>query len=261
MFTGIVREQGRLAAREADAELRLGVDVPDSLADRLGPGDSVAVNGVCLTVSSRGGNRLWFDVSAETLSRTRLGALETGARLNLEPALSASDPLGGHFVTGHVDGVGEVIRIESVGRSRRMEIEVPEGLVRYVAEKGSITVDGVSLTVNKAGGRRFIVDIIPHTWSTTNMQDYGNGTLVNLEVDIIARYLARLVSERDGMPEESDITTEYLSRQGFTPPLSDDEEEEYENWNEAREEDEEIVRQDARDQAGRDLGEDAAGRD
>lgn len=256
MFTGIIKEQGRLAAREGDGELRLAVDAPSSLADRLGAGDSVSVNGVCLTVSGREGGRLWFDVSAETLSRTDLGDLEAGARLNLEPALCASDTLGGHFVTGHVDGIGKVLRIQPEDRSHRMEVEVPEGLSRYIAEKGSIAVDGVSLTVNDVKGRRFGFNVIPHTWSATNMQDYEVGRRVNLEVDIIARYVARLMVDRDAMPEESDITTDFLSKQGFAPPLTDDEEEEYEEWNEAREEDQEIVRQEIREHGAPDFGED-----
>ena len=259
MFTGIVKEQGRLAARQTAGELRLAVDVSTGFAGHIRTGDSVSVNGVCLTVSSREGDRLWFDVSTETLSRTRLGELETGTRLNIEPALAASDPVGGHFVTGHVDGVGKVVGIEPEGRSHRMQVEAPEGLVRYIVEKGSIAVDGVSLTVNDVDGRRFSFNVIPHTWSATNMQDYKVGTPVNLEVDIIARYLARLVSDRDAMPEESDITTDFLSKQGFAPPLTDDEEEEYEDRREAGEEAAGIEPRDAREHAVRDPGEEDTG--
>lgn len=237
MFTGIVRAQGTLAVQERYGDdLRIGVDVPPEVIGSTNPGDSVAVNGVCLTVSASEGRRLSFDVSAESLSRTRLGELETGSRLNLEPPLSASDPLGGHFVSGHVDGIGEVLSIEPDGRSHRIEVEAPKELARYIVEKGSITVDGVSLTVNEIDGARFGFNVVPHTWSATNMQDYAVGTLVNLEVDIIARYLARLLSDREAAPEESDITTDFLSKQGFAPPLSDDEEEEYEDWHEAQDE-------------------------
>lgn len=235
MFTGIINDQGTLASRETrGGGLRLAVDAPAELAARLSPGGSVAVNGVCLTLAAREGDRLLFDVSAETVSRTRLAELDTGAQLNLEPALTASDPIGGHFVTGHVDGVGEVVHIGRDGQSRRIEIQAPESLARYIAEKGSITVDGISLTVNEVKGPRFGVNIVPHTWSATNLRSCENGARVHLEADIIARYLARLVSERDSTPDENDITTDYLSRQGFTPPVSESEEEEYEDWQEAR---------------------------
>lgn len=235
MFTGIVQQQGILASREiSDGDARLEVDAPQALAEHAGVGDSIAVNGVCLTVVERRGSRLVFDASAETLSKTRLGAIAEGARLNLEPALSASDPVGGHFVTGHVDGVGEVTRLEPDGRSHRVEVEAPESLARFIAEKGCITVDGVSLTVNGVDGARFGFNVVPHTWSATNIQDYSVGTLVHLEVDLIARYLERLMGERDAAPAEPDITTDFLSKQGFAPPLSDAEQEEYEDWQDAR---------------------------
>lgn len=234
MFTGIINELGTLASREADGGgLRLGVDAPSGLAARLRPGDSLAVNGVCLTVAGNEGERLFFDVSAETVSRTRLAELETGAPLNLEPPLNASDPVGGHFVTGHVDGVGRVAEVREDGQSRRIRVEAPESLARFIAEKGSIALDGISLTVNEVSGSRFGVNIVPHTWSATNLRTCGTGSRVHLEVDIIARYLARLVSEREGAVEESDITTDFLSQQGFTPPLTVEEEEEDEDWREA----------------------------
>lgn len=237
MFTGIVQQQGTLVSRElVDGDARLVVGVPSTLAEHTGVGDSVAVNGVCLTVAERRDSRLLFDASAETLSKTRLGRLETGARLNIEPALSASDPVGGHFVTGHVDGVGEVARIEPDGRSHRLQIDAPEALARYIVGKGCITVDGVSLTVNDVSGARFSVNVVPHTWSVTNMQDYAVGTPVHLEADLIARYLERLLGERGAAPAEPDITTDLLSKRGFAAPLSDDEQEEYEDWQDARSE-------------------------
>lgn len=238
MFTGIVRAQGTLVGRDRDGgDMRLGVAVPAEIADATKPGDSLAVNGVCLTVSASDGRRLSFDVSAETLAKTRLGELETGSVVNLEPPLAASDPLGGHFVSGHVDGVGKVMSMEQDGRSHRIEVEAPEELGRYIAEKGSIAVDGVSLTVNDVKGSRFGFNVVPHTWWATNMQYYAEGTLVNLEVDIIARYLGRLLSDREAVPEESDITVDFLSKQGFAPPLTEDEAEEYEDWHESRDED------------------------
>lgn len=237
MFTGIVQHQGSLASREiVDGDARLAVDVPASLVEQAGVGDSIAVNGVCLTVVERGDGRLLFDVSAETLSRTRLDELAHGACLNLEPALSASDPVGGHFVTGHIDDLGEVTGIEPDGRSHRLQVAAPESLARYIAEKGCIAVDGVSLTVNDVDGARFAVNIVPHTWSVTNMQDYSVGTRVHLEVDLIARYLERLMGGRDATPEEPSITTDFLSKQGFAPPLTDAEQEEDEDWRDARSE-------------------------
>jgi riboflavin synthase len=235
MFTGIVQQQGTLVSRDATGgDARLVVEVPPMMADSTGIGDSVAVNGVCLTVAGIEDDRLQFDVSAETLSTTRLGELAAGCRLNLEPALSASDPVGGHFVTGHVDGVGEILSIEPDGRSRRVEIDAPERLARYIAGKGCITVDGVSLTVNEVSENRFGVNIVPHTWTATSMQDYVRGTRVHLEVDLIARYLERLLADREEAPSEPDITADYLSRQGFAAPMSDADEEEYEDWQDSR---------------------------
>lgn len=230
MFTGIIQEQGTLASRQNfDGDTRLDVEVPTALYERAGIGDSVAVNGVCLTVTERRGSQLSFDVSAETLSATRLGALAPGAPLNLETALSASDPVGGHFVTGHVDGLGEIMRVEEDGRSWRVEVQAPEALSRYIAPKGCITVDGVSLTVNEVNGARFGFNLVPHTLSTTIMQHYAAGTQVNLEVDLIARYLEHLLGSRKAEPPEDDITKDFLSKQGFTPPIVDEHNETEEN--------------------------------
>lgn len=222
MFTGIVQQRGILVSLESmDGDARLMVDAPPVMAAQTAVGDSIAVSGVCLTVAELRDSRLHFDVSTETLSRTWFGGMEPGTRLNLEPALSASDPVGGHFVTGHVDGLGEVTRLDPDGRSHRLEIAAPESLARYIAAKGCITVDGVSLTVNEVNDARFTVNIVPHTWSVTSMQSYTVGTRVHLEVDLIARYLERLMGGRDEPAVEPDITTDFLSRQGFTPPLSD----------------------------------------
>lgn len=217
---------GTLISREyIDGDVRLGIEVPSGLVDRCDTGDSLAVGGVCLTIVERNANRLLFDVSAETLSATRLGKLESGARVNLERALGASDPMGGHFVTGHVDGIGEVLGVTPEGRSHRVEIEAPKSLSIYITKKGCITVDGVSLTVNDVNGSKFGFNVVPHTWSVTNMQEYAVGTLVHLEVDIISRYVERLMSEREAVPVEEDITPDYLSNRGFAPPLVDNEEE------------------------------------
>ncbi|MCC7257865.1 MAG: riboflavin synthase [Gammaproteobacteria bacterium] len=201
MFTGIVQAVGRLVAVEdRGGDVRLEVDVTGLPEARLAPGASVAVNGVCLTVTGRQGSAAAFDVSRETLARTTLGRCVAGARLNLEPALTLADPLGGHLVTGHVDGVGEVVAIEPDVRSTRVTFRLPPALVRYVARKGSLCVDGVSLTVNEVSGDQAGVNLVPHTLAHTIMGDYNIGTAVNLEVDLIARYLERLLGEQGRIP-------------------------------------------------------------
>jgi riboflavin synthase len=197
MFTGIVQEVGTVVAVEARAgDVALRVDVGQLPAGRLSPGASVAVNGACLTVTGNAGRIASFDVSRETLSLTTLGRLVPGARVNLEPALTLAEPLGGHLVSGHVDGVGEVAAIEPDARSTRMTFRVPQELARFLARKGSLCVDGVSLTVNEATGDRAAVNLVPHTLQGTIMGAYGVGTPVNIEVDLVARYLERLLGER-----------------------------------------------------------------
>jgi riboflavin synthase len=156
-------------------------------------GDSVCVQGVCLTVTRLDGTRFCADVSRETLAKTTLGALKHGARVNLEPSLRAGDPLGGHLVSGHVDAVGTLADVAEEARSRRLQFELPEGLMRFVAPKGSICIDGVSLTVNEIEGRRFGVNIIPHTYQVTTLGELVPGSRVNIEIDVIARYLDRLM--------------------------------------------------------------------
>jgi riboflavin synthase len=194
MFTGIVQGKGTVHGVErngGDATLWIeSQDVP--LAD-VQTGDSIAVNGVCLTATRLEGRAFAADVSRETLSLTTAGDWTPGTRVNLEKALTAGQALGGHYVTGHVDGVGVVLSRHDDARSVRVEFEVPAGLARYVARKGSICVDGVSLTVNGVDGRRFDVNLVPHTLETTILQAYRPGTRVNVEVDIIARYLERLL--------------------------------------------------------------------
>lgn len=160
-------------------------------------GESVSVSGACLTVTRLEPGAFAADVSRETLALTTLGALQPGARVNLEPALRAGEALGGHFVTGHVDGTARVTGIADDGRSWRMQLEVPAGLARYLAPKGSVTIDGVSLTVNQVDGRCFGVNLIPHTREVTTLGALAPGSRVNLEVDLIARYLERLA---DGRP-------------------------------------------------------------
>jgi riboflavin synthase len=159
----------------------------------LAVGGSIAVNGVCLTAVAAAPTSFTADVSAATLAVTTLGGLGKGSRVNLEPPLKAGDPLDGHIVTGHVDGVGEVVSIDAAGSSKRLVIAVPAALARYIAPKGSVAVDGVSLTVNAAGATDFEVNVIPHTQSVTVIGQYARGTAVNIEVDLLARYLERLV--------------------------------------------------------------------
>lgn len=196
MFTGIVQSVGTVRAvapRGGDTEIR--VEVAGLPAERLLPGASVAVNGVCLTVTAQDGGSARFDLSRETLALTTLGRLAVGSRVNLEPALTLADPLGGHLVSGHVDGIGEVLALAPDARSTRMTLRVPAELARYVARKGSLCVDGVSLTVNAVTGDRAEVNLVPHTLQGTIMADYRPGTPVNIEVDLVARYLERLVAD------------------------------------------------------------------
>jgi len=192
MFTGIVQALGRIARIETrGGDLRLFVDAT-ALDAEVALGDSVCVCGVCLTVVARDAGTLAFDVSNETMALTTLGALRAGDGVNLEPALRLSDRLGGHLVSGHVDGVGHVVSIEPDARSQRWMFEIPAALSRYIAAKGSVCVEGVSLTVNEVAGNRFGVNLIPHTIEATTFRHKRVGDAVNIEVDLIARYLERL---------------------------------------------------------------------
>jgi riboflavin synthase len=193
MFTGLVQAVGRIAVREtrgSDARLVIDAGALD-LAD-VGLGDSIAVAGVCLTVVAIDGARWTADVSAETLALTTLGALAVGDGVNLEKALRLADRLGGHLVSGHVDGVGHVVAVEDDGGSQRWTFRAPAPLARYIAAKGSICVDGVSLTVNSVAPDAFGITLIPHTLAVTTFGARTTGDPVNLEVDLVARYLERL---------------------------------------------------------------------
>lgn len=194
MFTGIVQVVGRIATAEAAADgLKLTLDAGTLDLSDLGVGDSVAVSGCCLTIVAIEKTKLDFDVSAETLRCT--ARLDRPGPVNLEKALRLSDRLGGHLVAGHVDGVGIVTRFEraaSDGANVELEIEAPAELARFIASKGSIAVDGVSLTINAVAGRRFSVNLIPHTLGVTTLGNLASGARVNLEVDMVARYVARL---------------------------------------------------------------------
>lgn len=194
MFSGLVKGIGRIATRtDSGPDRRFVIELGTAAIPPLAIGGSVAVSGVCLTAVAVTPQSFTADVSAETLSVTTLGALVAGSRVNLEPPLKAGDPLDGHLVTGHVDGVGKVVEIAPVGSSQRLVIGVPAALSRYIAAKGSVAVDGVSLTVNSVRGTEFEVNVIPHTQAVTVIGEYRAGTAVNIEVDLLARYVERLV--------------------------------------------------------------------
>lgn len=215
MFTGIVQSVGHIRAREPQgADMRLRVAVGGMSLDEVKIGDSIAVNGVCLTAIELDDAAFLADVSGETLAHTSLGALAEGDRVNLETALTLSTPLGGHLVSGHVDGLGEVVERRPDGRSERFLLRAPDALARYIAAKGSICVDGVSLTVNSVDGAVFDVNIVPHTLEATIIGEYRAGRRVNLEVDIIARHLERLM-QGDAAASGSTISRDFLRRHGF----------------------------------------------
>lgn len=189
MFTGIVRELGEVEAVTTRGDgARLEVRAPETAAG-TGVGDSVAVNGACLTAVAADDGVLAFDVVAETLRRTSLGRLTPGSRVNVEPALRAGEPLGGHLVQGHVDGVGRLLRVDAEG----LEIEAPEDLMRYCVEKGSIAVEGVSLTIAGLGEGSFSVALVPHTREATTLGAVSEGDELNLEADIVAKHVERLL--------------------------------------------------------------------
>ena len=218
MFTGIIEAVGKIASLEVrggDARLCLYTGSLE-MAD-VHRGDSIAVNGVCLTVVELKSSSFCADVSGETLACTTLGALRPGDVVNLEKALLVSSRLGGHLVSGHVDGIGIVQELESQARSVRVHVQAPAELARYIAAKGSVCMDGVSLTVNRIDGALFDVNIVPHTAQATTLGAYTAGKRVNLEVDLIARYLERLVLG-EGKDDDSDsgkLTREFLSQHGF----------------------------------------------
>jgi riboflavin synthase len=199
MFTGIIVATGRVSSvAEKGGDLELGLDAAALDFKRIDIGDSVSVQGACLTVTRMEDTRFYADVSRETMAKTTLGALSPGSRVNLEPSLRAGDPLGGHWVSGHVDAVGKLKALVQDARSWRLEFELPAPLMRFVASKGSICVNGVSLTVNKVEGLRFDVNIIPHTLKVTTLGELEVDDGVNIEIDVIARYLERLMQPSSG---------------------------------------------------------------
>ncbi len=194
MFTGIVRELGVVVdADDAGGGRALVVRAPET-ASRTGVGDSVAVNGVCLTATGIEGGSISFHAVPETIARSTLGALEPDTRVNVEPAIRAGEELGGHYVQGHVDAVGSIQSVEAEGEGLRVFVEAPSGVLRYCVVKGSVTVDGVSLTVAELADDAFAVALVPHTLAVTTLSDLRPGQRVNLEADVLAKYVERLIS-------------------------------------------------------------------
>lgn len=218
MFTGIIQAIGRIERLEpkgGDFRIVIATTPDFGLAD-VHLGASIAVNGVCLTVVTKGASGFAADVSKETLEVTTLGRLTSGSRVNLEQALTLSTHLGGHLVSGHVDAVARLLERTADARSLRMRFDFPPEIARYIAPKGSICVDGVSLTVNKVTNRHFELNVVPHTQVETIIDEYREGRLVNIEVDLIARYLERLL-QADATPHATTVVDEaFLTQHGFT---------------------------------------------
>lgn len=217
MFTGIIESVGTVSALESrGSDMRVTIRSGKLDLDDVKLGDSIAVNGICLTAVELPGDGFVADVSGETLKRSAFVDLKVGSRVNLEKALTPTTRLGGHLVSGHVDGVGELISLNNDGRSVRMRIQAPAELAKYIAEKGSITIDGVSLTVNAVDGNLFDLNIVPHTMQETTLIDFGVGQHINLEVDLIARYLERLLlGDKAAQSKGDGITMAFLEQHGF----------------------------------------------
>lgn len=218
MFTGIIQTIGTLSGlSRVGGDLRIEVDAKklDPL-NQIAVGDSIAVNGTCLTATAVSGRGFTADVSQETLSRTTLGQAVLGLSVNLELALQPQSRLGGHLVSGHIDGLGRLISRQKAGRSWRFDFEAPENLARYIAQKGSIGIDGISLTVNEVRGTRFAVNVVPHTLEVTTLGNAQPDQAVNLEVDLIARYLERLLQGREPDETGRGVTMELLRENGFS---------------------------------------------
>lgn len=217
MFTGIIEATGHIRAiepRGGDVRLHVATGKLDLSDVKLG--DSIATNGVCLTAVALPGDGFVADVSTETLTRSTLKGLKTGALVNLEKAMQPKSRFGGHIVSGHVDGIGEVIRREVSARAVLFTVRAPDELARYIAEKGSITTDGISLTVNGLRGAEFDLTIVPHTVQETNISTWQPGTQINLEVDVIARYLERLLlGDKAADAGASGISMAFLAENGF----------------------------------------------
>lgn len=219
MFTGIIQAVGEVAAMQpSGGDMRLYIRTGKLSLDDVVLGDSICTNGVCLTVIELPGDGYWADVSVESLNFTTLGDLKPGSPVNLEKALTPQSRLGGHIVSGHVDGVGEVVSLNEDARSVRVVLRAPDELAKYIAHKGSICIDGTSLTVNAVNGAEFDLNIIPQTMAETVFGQYQSGSRVNLEVDVIARYLERLL-QGDAAADSADsgLSLNTLAENGFLP--------------------------------------------
>ncbi|HQV23338.1 MAG: riboflavin synthase [Moraxellaceae bacterium] len=218
MFTGIIEAVGQVQRiMPSGGDVRLQISTGKlNLAD-VKLGDSIATNGICLTVVELTGHGFVADVSNETLRRTCLKTWQVGTAVNLEKALMPTSRLGGHIVSGHVDGLGEIVNIKQDARSVQYQVQAPDELAKYMAEKGSITVDGISLTINVIDGAVFSLNIVPHTVQETNVSSWQVGSMVNLEVDLLARYLERLLlGDKAAQPStKSDISLAFLAQHGF----------------------------------------------
>ena len=208
MFTGIITKLGTISAiesRTGDQQITVAADYSD-----IKLGDSIAVNGVCLTVIDFNAKQFTVDVSKETLRCSALNQLNINDKVNLEQSIKASDRLDGHWVTGHVDATSQIISIKQAGQSHELNCQIPTGLAKYIAGKGSVTLDGISLTVNQVTHTSFTVNIIPHTWQATTLHTKKTGDHLNLEVDIVARYIERLAQY-----QQTGISKDYLTQKGF----------------------------------------------
>lgn len=216
MFTGIIEAVGTIESLQpagGDYRIKVAVNALDMSDVKLG--DSIAVNGVCLTVTDLHATGFWADVSLETVRHTCFKDYRTGQPVNLEKAMMPTSRLGGHIVSGHVDGVGKIIERRDDARSVRFRVQVPEALLKYIADRGSITVEGTSLTVNGIEDDVFELNIVPHTLAETVLASYSAGQSVHLEVDLIARYLERLIRQAEPEAPKSDISLEFLAQNGF----------------------------------------------
>ena len=216
MFTGIILAIGNIAAIERRAgDCRIKINTGKVSLDDVALGDSIAVNGVCLTAVELGAHYFCADVSNETLSKTLINTLLVGAPVNLELALTLTTRMGGHIVSGHVDGVGQVVEKKADGRSFCFKIKAPDQLAKYIAQKGSICINGISLTVNEVSGATFNVNIVPHTLAETTLGTATAGTFVNLEVDMLARYMERLMQGEAAAYDQGGVTIDLLQKSGF----------------------------------------------
>lgn len=216
MFTGIIETVGEIvASKKVGGDVRITVSAPDYAERDIALGDSIAINGVCLTVVEHKGELLSFDVSVESINHSLIGDWTDGTRVNLEMALLPTTRLGGHLVSGHVDGLATLVELSEDARSWRMVFEAPENLKKYIAKKGSITINGTSLTVNNVDDNRFDINVIPHTFKVTTLGDLKTGHQVHIEVDLIARYLERLLLGESDSNNQSNLSQAFLAEHGF----------------------------------------------